>query len=1186
MKIKRSSGVALVLTLTLVTLVTICILAFMGLVRWDRQSASLTSATARVESFGRSVGNVIMVDLLAEIRDGSENLGTAAKVSYYTRAGANALPQRVLARSDMAADPVFANLYKQSVPTEFYKFEGTPELKGYKRASTVGTWEPSRNQRVLSAERWNQPRLLTGTGFTSTEQLPRWIYFTQQAETDPAKLNPTAWSTDLDDSQHTSFVIGRAAYNVYEIAGCLDANVAGGLPAVAKPKLLASLAGSRPAQLTGFTDPDKLLNWRNAVTGADGTAFTQYATIDGLKAGFLDKKPGDRRFISRQDLISYALENPARGFDETALPYLTHFSRGLDRPSRPADTDGTLLGGYPARPAKINAPPLTARVAEDVTLKDGTKLSKDDPIAFRRFPLRRLALLERNSTSAKNDDQPIYRHFGLSRSNAGSPWVYSHGADNRILTLEEVALQKREPDFFEMLQAAINAGSLGGSGGPYDTGLNPKYVADTESLDENVYRQILKIGACLIDQYDEDDYPTEITIKDASGVATSSFGVENLPYLNEFGPVYYRPAELPRTKLRGYLQVEVWNPHQNAVNADPDLKLRVAVTKGKANLRLGNVSFSTGSGQDRFDALYNGPVAAAYGVSKPTSGSPAATTANLRQFMADYPDLVFKTASSTAGEGGITFSPEAPGVLEFTNAPQLQEPFTLTAPNDPAAVAQEGYPPFAYGATAGGSTSTTSIVDEETPESLKLQTRLPLPPPKAETFDSKTRVTFAGIMLAESTKPDDRVDGIPDQASFGVPAAGCWDVAVFDIAAAGALTVELQIKTPEGNWMPYQRFQNIRALNTSNRSGLWGDVSQGLNGGEWASVSFIRPVGQPKPNVDATPRLKLFVGYNSAIAIDPRTARFTWLLRDSYGPGSNGNFGTSTNTRIVGNGEDWMTSTVSPKAFYQLASNIPNHPSGLQYYKDPDGVVRRGDGEERPEVPADQQSNPIYSGYRTTVPYTEKRGKMEDRPVLLNRPFQSVAEMGYAFRDLPWKSLDFWTKDSGDGCLLDYFCIEETALDGNRRPLRAGVINPNTASAPVLKAVIEKTVRKELANTELTDAEVQAIADSIRASAKAQPLASIADLPSLADGATFPGSGTPILRKTEKEAFLRALAPVSEVNVWNVMIDVVAQTGRFAPNSQDLKQFVVQGEARYWIFAAIDRTTGEIVDTQYELVTQ
>ncbi len=47
------------------------------------------------------------------------------------------------------------------------------------------------------------------------------------------------------------------------------------------------------------------------------------------------------------------------------------------------------------------------------------------------------------------------------------------------------------------------------------------------------------------------------------------------------------------------------------------------------------------------------------------------------------------------------------------------------------------------------------------------------------------------------------------------------------------------------------------------------------------------------------------------------------------------------------------------------------------------------------------------------------------RPVVLNRAFRAVGELGYAFRDLPFKSLDFWSPDSADAALLDVFCLEE-----------------------------------------------------------------------------------------------------------------------------------------------------------------
>ena len=46
---------------------------------------------------------------------------------------------------------------------------------------------------------------------------------------------------------------------------------------------------------------------------------------------------------------------------------------------------------------------------------------------------------------------------------------------------------------------------------------------------------------------------------------------------------------------------------------------------------------------------------------------------------------------------------------------------------------------------------------------------------------------------------------------------------------------------------------------------------------------------------------------------------------------------------------------------------------------------------------------------------------MDYHPIMLNRPFRNVAELGYAFRDLPWKTVDFFTDKSADAGLLDIF---------------------------------------------------------------------------------------------------------------------------------------------------------------------
>jgi hypothetical protein len=59
--------------------------------------------------------------------------------------------------------------------------------------------------------------------------------------------------------------------------------------------------------------------------------------------------------------------------------------------------------------------------------------------------------------------------------------------------------------------------------------------------------------------------------------------------------------------------------------------------------------------------------------------------------------------------------------------------------------------------------------------------------------------------------------------------------------------------------------------------------------------------------------------------------------------------------------------------------------------------------------------------------------------------------------------------------------------------------------------------------------------------------------------------------ETEK-AVARALAEVGQTRTWNLLIDVIAQTGKYKPNS-DLtgSNFVVEGEKRYWLHIALGR---------------
>ena len=75
----------------------------------------------------------------------------------------------------------------------------------------------------------------------------------------------------------------------------------------------------------------------------------------------------------------------------------------------------------------------------------------------------------------------------------------------------------------------------------------------------------------------------------------------------------------------------------------------------------------------------------------------------------------------------------------------------------------------------------------------------------------------------------------------------------------------------------------------------------------------------------------------------------------------------------------------------------------------------------------------------------------------------------------------------------------------------------------------------------------------------------------------------------KKQSIARALAELGQARTWNLMIDVIAQTGNYAPGTPDLTdptKFIVQGEKRYWLHIALDRDDGTVLGTQLEEVVE
>ena len=249
--------------------------------------------------------------------------------------------------------------------------------------------------------------------------------------------------------------------------------------------------------------------------------------------------------------------------------------------------------------------------------------------------------------------------------------------------------------------------------------------------------------------------------------------------------------------------------------------------------------------------------------------------------------------------------------------------------------------------------------------------------------------------------------------------------------------------------------------------------------------------------------------------------------------------------------------------------------------------------------------------------------------------FCSVAELGYAFSDTPWKNMDFSFPESGDAALLDVFCINEVqSTDG----LVAGRINLNSRQEPALKAVLAGAITQEGSSTGLTSmAGVNDQAGELAKKLAARTAGTSTTLGPLINRSDLVGrwsysgavlttdlkaapnpdstnsdyyytkfySGfsedigrdrTPLpnyIKSTtvafiprQRESAIRALADVGTTRVWNLMIDVVAQSGRYPVSAQNFSNFVVEGEKRYWLHIAIDRLTGKVLDQQLEIVTE
>lgn len=1147
------SGLALVIVLAVVVIATILMVCYFSLTREELTTSGNYAKSITTDLIMDSALVLIQSELGQEIQQGSAlNVVDGSRI-FTPKNAFVSQPASIATTAEKANLP---NLVRRSTRSSFvaanrpaaanYPYTANPfTLLG----SGVATSDLSNNGRGLSRERWNKPLLMDAANL-SHFTVPDWIMLTRRG---PLVLNTTTQGNTLSGENVTlnpgdrspdnpDFVIGRFAYVIYRSDNGLDVNALGAPSASSgAPSLPAApLVEAKRRRILPFADPTQLpggataAQWKslvdfrntltadtpyNAVNPQDTGTFFGWATIP--THGFLYPATGDQRFMTRQELLKFW---SSIGGPDAALPYLTTFTREKNSPSHVPDPARPKVGAVddtvnPAFPQMLY--PVDVTVPADVTLATDLAIKKGDPLVIRRFALDRLKWLTKDGPSALNGGDAggtpanILRYFGLTWDTASGRkrWVYNHGDPDRIMTLAELqatmATQMREPDFFELLKAALIYGSLG-----LDMNNNtaqPGVSAESTNID----LQIFRIAANIIDQGDADNFPTALAYRNGQGVPAEYpevYGIEDMPYLAKFYHIFLRkPAPAPPNQLNAYVLPEVWRPAYVA-GAGP-----IANGPGQFRIRVKPDSFIQVSSQ------YTTLAAAPY------------TWANVNP-----PGAIRIFGEAEANASALEFS-----VPLAANADNLAQPRILL-----------------------NSTSATSNPDNQVPNTMY-----------SNAFPGGARSGWNMIYLNSLTLPANTTKVRHQNFSNY------------------SITLELQYRDG-GTWRTYAE---------------WKAISDGLS-------STDSMDGAPLDTHTFDWRFHYF-------KLDPRTDRMgSDVLYNAYSWSTDGagienrtighpayRSQKSNYTAMSGYGSynaykkrPWFANN-GPVTWYDTDIThwhratdflINKATAGqLNWYRDPDTVVRGGDG---------------YYALNSSGNDTDKigaplsdTGNFISRPYMLNRPFQSVAELGYVYRDLPWRSLDFFSSNSADAALLDVFSV------GENSPVRAGVVNLNTP----LAAVVQSLLSASQGGDSIPLHEIAATGSSPAAGTDRLTSGSTNDeIPTLARNFTAKVAASPLQNKTQivtklmedsaagsiaaayasdnsrrikarRETFVRAIGESTQSRTWNFLIDVVVQAGRYRRGATNLaSDFIVEGEKRAWWHVAIDRYTGEIVDQHIEPV--
>lgn len=912
---------------------------------------------------------------------------------------------------------------------------------------------------------------------------------------------------------------------------------------------------------------------------------------------------------------------------------------------------------------QINPPFLQARVTGNFTRRDGTPAVIGEPLVNKRFPLECLSWITCRGPSAhrnfsdpdmvsllsnpgvteelllRGTPQNIRNYLGLVWDSNDNLWNYAPGTygspipaspvTGSIARLENIT--NRDPNFIELLKAGIHVGSLGKVASASTGSVNYPFLKFT-STDYH----IIQIAANILGQVKADGYPLRIRFTAAPPPGPMLFASsQNLPYLYRwrYATVFTHLPDplppLPGTPVASWptgplidpgqgihlLVPEVWNPYD-------------------ANTPIPSMRPQTGE----LRVVMDNTIVAAISPSEASTGlnGPRLMTAinQLQNANTSNPDNAEAPSSpreqSTPGNSALVFGDN--------NGDLFLEPTVLRNPGIP----------LGSGLTTGNDhrMRNESFLADVVDLNGGVQDVLF----KATNPDHSSVIgiligsfplvmTNANGTIADSNGHSSRWT---QSATYGLPAAG---------NLCRLQTFRMQCRDPFGNWVDY----DVKESTSGSDATSGGLAANGISAGS----NFFPFTSQHEGFHSPSPNSRLAGAKGHFFVNDPRTRRFgvNTNFKNDINTGVNppdldpsglsvystgdpdfpaklnfqnvlgttrfgySSFNSGVNATESGRREKSWYRTNTGFVFSGPGQRLGEHSERLTaqnnpdsqddgttaYYEDADGVVRRAMGAYTPLDASGVTSSNLglptstaTSDWDTASP--SPTAQSQSRPTILHRPFRSVAELGYVFRDIPWKNLDFFTPESGDSALLDVFCIRESEADV---PLVAGKVDLNTKQTRVLEALLSGglidehlksgTVAVPLNNASIF-ADAERIAQALVNRTASAPLRNISEIVGRYD----PGEGryngfsedltglftNPAHNVIQRfrEAPIRVLSNTGQTRVWNLLVDVIAQTGKFPPTATGLGQFSVEAESRQWVHVAIDRLTGQVLDMQVESV--